>query len=654
MLSPNTILQSRYRIIRELGHGGMGTVYEAIDERVNCLVALKTTRAASVREAELLANLRHPALPKVTDYFSDKDGYFLVMEYIPGDDLAKLLEIRGRPFPESVIVQWADELLGVLQYLHSKQLLHRDIKPSNLKLTGDGELFLLDFGLAKGAVGQMPTLTSDKSVHGYTLQYAPLEQVLNQGTDARSDIYSLGATLYHLLTGVLPIDAYTRSSLIEKQGTDPLPLILKKNAEVRPDVASVIHRAMAIEPDGRPTSASEMLEALRKADGSRPSAPVEPKPKPTEPSPPAPAPPVSTMPAPPPPKPAPWNPTTLTDVQPVDPPSPAGSILKPVLIVIGVVLLLIGFSVAISAWRTGWVPWSDENLYGGQGSGPTSANDTPIPPSPVVSPSLRSSSSSDLPATIRDQNGMEFVLIKPGTFMMGADNGEDDERPVHQVAISNSFYIGKYEVTQTQWRQVMGSNPAQFQNCGDCPVESVSWEDAQKFIQRLNQSSDSYAYSLPTEIQWEYACRAGTSGDYAGALDSIAWYANNSGNNYFDAGKPSQYDAATAAEQYRQQISNNGNRPHPVGTKQANGFGLFDMAGNVSEWCEDSYHGSYVGAPTDGAAWLTGGDRGLRVVRGGAWYYSAQVSRSAYRSGYKSDERDYRVGFRVVAFPRTK
>src|SRR5688572_7195866 len=290
MLSPNTILQNRYRIIRELGHGGMGTVYEAIDERVNCLIALKTTRAASAREAELLANLLHPALPKVTDYFSDNDGYFLVMEYIPGDDLAKLLEIRGRPFSESEVLQWADKLLDVLQYLHGKQLFHRDIKPSNLKLTEDGGLFLLDFGLAKGAVGQMPTLTSDKSVHGYTLQFASLEQILKQGTDARSDLYSLGATLYHLITGVLPIDAHTRSALIEKQGSDPLPLIQKKNAGVSTQVASVIHQAMALEPDRRPTSAREMREALRKEDRSSP----------------APAPPISTIPAPQP-KPQYWN-----------------------------------------------------------------------------------------------------------------------------------------------------------------------------------------------------------------------------------------------------------------------------------------------------------------------------------------------------------
>jgi serine/threonine protein kinase len=147
MLAPNTILQNRYRVVRELGHGGMGTVYEAIDQRVNCVVALKQTavnsdreaRTAFEREAALLANLRHQALPKVMDYFSESDGDFLVMEFIPGHDLAELLELRGAPFPQEQVLQWADSLLKVLGYLHDQNppILHRDIKPANLKLTMD-------------------------------------------------------------------------------------------------------------------------------------------------------------------------------------------------------------------------------------------------------------------------------------------------------------------------------------------------------------------------------------------------------------------------------------------------------------------------------------------------------------------------------------
>ena len=145
MLSPNTILQNRYRIVRELGHGGMGAVYEAIDQRVSCVVVLKETlvgreteaRQVFEHEAALLANLRHPSLPKVMDYFSEGKGEFLIMEYVPGYDLGELMELRGGPFPQDKVLSWADQILKVLEYLHSRQppILHRDIKPSNLKVT---------------------------------------------------------------------------------------------------------------------------------------------------------------------------------------------------------------------------------------------------------------------------------------------------------------------------------------------------------------------------------------------------------------------------------------------------------------------------------------------------------------------------------------
>jgi formylglycine-generating enzyme required for sulfatase activity len=275
MLAPNTILQNRYRVLRELGHGGMGRVYEALDQRVNCIIAVKETsvdnsaeaRSAFEHEAALLANLRHPALPKVMDYFSEGEGDFLVMEFIPGYDLAELLELRGSPFPQAQVLRWADELLKVLEYLHHQRppILHRDIKPSNLKLTKQGEIFLLDFGLAKGALGQMPTLITSRSVRGYTPVYASLDQIHGHGTDPRSDLYSLSATLYHLLTGVPPTDAPTRFNLIEDEQPDPLQRIEKLNPQCSSSVAAIIHQGMAINRRQRPVGAAEMRKALRQA-----------------------------------------------------------------------------------------------------------------------------------------------------------------------------------------------------------------------------------------------------------------------------------------------------------------------------------------------------------------------------------------------------
>jgi serine/threonine protein kinase/peroxiredoxin len=275
MLAPNSTLQNRYLVVRELGHGGMGTVYEAIDQRVSCVVALKQTlvgantpaREAFQREAALLANLRHASLPKVMDYFSEGDGEFLVMEYIAGQDLAALLEKQQSAFPQDQVLAWADELLKLLDYLHTREppIVHRDIKPANLKITSQGEIFLLDFGLAKGAAGQMATVRTSGSVHGYTPLYAPLEQIHGQGTDPRSDIYSLGATLYDLLTGQPPVAAPVRFDAVENERPDPLPPANRLNSRVSAVVAEVIQRAMALSRRNRFSSAAEMRDALQRA-----------------------------------------------------------------------------------------------------------------------------------------------------------------------------------------------------------------------------------------------------------------------------------------------------------------------------------------------------------------------------------------------------
>src|SRR5260370_10584044 len=222
MLSPNTILRDRYRIIHQLGHGGMGAVYQAMDENLSCVVAVKETfattdeqRRAFRREAELLANLSHPTLPKVMDHFTEGEGQFLVMQFVPGHDLAELLELREQPFAVAKVLDWADQLLDGLEELHSfnPPIIHRDIKPANLKVTPRGRILLLDFGLAKGVGGQMSTANVDshgKSVYGYTPNYAPLEQIRGTGTDPRSALYSLGATMWTLLTGKVAPDALSR------------------------------------------------------------------------------------------------------------------------------------------------------------------------------------------------------------------------------------------------------------------------------------------------------------------------------------------------------------------------------------------------------------------------------------------------------------
>jgi len=274
MLTADTVLQERYRIVRQLGQGGMGAVYEAVDERLDTTVALKETlftdeklRKQFEREARLLARMHHPALPRVSDHFNESDGQFLVMQYIAGEDLFAMLAQRNAPFPQADVLLWADQLCDALDYLHTQdpQIIHRDIKPQNLKLTARGQIVLLDFGLAKGSPGQMSIVTTSASIFGYTPNYAPLEQVQGLGTDPRSDIYALSATLFHLMTNVKPPDALSRASAIVNGLPDPLPLANDVTPQVSAAVAAVLSKAMSQKRDDRFATATAMREALREA-----------------------------------------------------------------------------------------------------------------------------------------------------------------------------------------------------------------------------------------------------------------------------------------------------------------------------------------------------------------------------------------------------
>src|SRR5947207_11164366 len=192
-LAPNSMIQNRYLVVQMIGKGGMGEVYLAVDQRLGSAVALKRTffhdnnalGGAFEREARILARLRHPVLPKVSDHFAENGEQYLVMEHIAGDDLAKRLEIAQKPFPLSWVMFWADQLLDALSYLHSHEppIIHRDIKPQNLKLTDENHVILLDFGLSKNSAALPQSNDSGSStgstgsVVGYTPHYAPMEPI---------------------------------------------------------------------------------------------------------------------------------------------------------------------------------------------------------------------------------------------------------------------------------------------------------------------------------------------------------------------------------------------------------------------------------------------------------------------------------------------
>lgn len=215
-----------------------------------------------------------------------------------------------------------------------------------------------------------------------------------------------------------------------------------------------------------------------------------------------------------------------------------------------------------------------------------------------------------------------MIFIPAGEFDMGS-NKNDDEKPIHKVRI-DSFYIGRYEITQEEWKAVMKNNPSKFKG-KNLPVDQVSWNDAQEYLNKLSQITGK-RYRLPTEAEWEYACRAGSKTEYC------------FGNNKSELLKYAWYD------------KNAGNQTHQVGMKKPNAWGLYDMHGNVFEWCQDwysfSYHNDSLAANHQNPFF-----NGDRVVRGGSWVYNAEVVRSASRLSYDPDSRYCSVGFRCIREP---
>jgi serine/threonine protein kinase len=273
MLENGTILQDRFLIDERIGVGGMGAVYLATDQKFGSRVAVKQTfydnaelAEAFEREARLLNTLHHPVLPHVSDFFSEGGEMLLVMEYIDGEDLSEVLKRGERPAIDDV-VSWTRELLDALDYLHSQEppIIHRDIKPNNLKRTPRGNIVLLDFGLAKETSGNKLGM---RSVFGYSRRYSPLEQIEGAGTDVRSDIFSLGATIFHLLTGEPPIDVLARVSAVVAGRPDPLKLASEMNPEVPPGFAAVSRSALELNPDHRFISAAAMRSATEHAVGT--------------------------------------------------------------------------------------------------------------------------------------------------------------------------------------------------------------------------------------------------------------------------------------------------------------------------------------------------------------------------------------------------
>jgi formylglycine-generating enzyme required for sulfatase activity/serine/threonine protein kinase len=636
-----------YLLLEPLGKGGMGEVFKARHQNLQRLTAIKIIRPEHLnhpdsilrfrREAQAAARLHHPNI--VTIYDADRVGntHFLAMEYVPGTDLGRLLKEQG-PLPLAVACEYVRQAALGLQHAHEQGLVHRDLKPQNLMVTRAGPgrpavIKITDFGLARFAseATDEAGLTPTGQWMGTPEFIAPEQARDSKSADIRADIFSLGCTLFRLLTGESAFPGQTSAEKISARLVgDPLPLhVLKPQTD--PALEAVLTRMMARDVSARYQTPAEVAETLRpfcqgveeqeaRFGGTSGSSATESEP-------------IAG---------ADWHDTVTAAATAPRPPaaltsqgavsellaSPPQRPRRIWPIALAVALGAVGLILA-AGWT--WRNFSSE--------GEPEARDHKQPTRPSEGPAK----------FFTNSLGMKLAWIPPGKFLMGSPPGEEErteaEGPQHPVVIAKGFYLGVYEVTQEEYQKIMAINPSHFCATGEgrklvegkdtrrYPVECVSWNDAQTFCRLLSKRPEEQkagrVYRLPTEVEWEYACRAGTTGPFAFGDSLSAMQAN------FDGGRP--YGGIPKGPQRR--------HPLPVGTFPPNGFGLYDMHGNVFEWCED-FNDSYA----DKLNGVLKGHRpdDDRVLRGGAWMFAGSACRSAARFGRHPNDHANYEGFRVA------
>jgi serine/threonine protein kinase len=610
-----------YIIVKPLGSGGMGQVYRARDSRLNRDVALKLMldkasrdRALQLRfeqEARAAGALNHPNIVSVYDVGYEGPIFYIVSELVDGESLRQVIA-RG-PVPGQKVAIIGAQIAEGIAAAHKAGFVHRDLKPENIMLTPDGRVKILDFGLAKrvhplmdAAAGpDAAQMTKPGTVMG-TVGYMSPEQVRAQGVDHRSDIFSLGAILFELTTGKRafsgdsPIEIL--SAILFNEDTSAL--------EAPAAIASAIRRCLEKEPSRRFQDASSLALALKQSE----KTPVR------------------------------WW---------------------------WAALLVASLGVGGTVWyrTTGHVPApattasqqatqppsgalaSQESVAQSPGKG---AGNATSKSTPAAQPPTRPIHNEPRPGTVRvnRKDGQRYVWIPPGHFRMGCSPGDADcttsEKPTHNVTISKGFWAGQTEAAVGAFQKFVDATGrkmppeprllARALNPGWAgelqPIVNVTWEQARDFCAWDGMR-------LPSEAEWEWAARGGTTGATYGEPNAIGWYAVNSGREPLED-SPDGNDFSSSATFSR--LNTNGNALHPVAQKQPNHYGLYDMLGNVWE-CTADWFGRYQsGEQLDPQGPPSGTSH---VVRGGAWGRSSKLARVSYRANTGSGFNIF-VGFRCA------
>ncbi len=649
-LSPGDILDQRYRVVKLLGEGGFGAVYRVWDLRLSYPRALKENldtsteaRRQFTREAQILTALSHPNLPKVIDHlFIPGQGQYLVMDFVEGEDLQATLARTKGPLPEWQALEWIGQICDALEYLHaqSPQIIHRDIKPANIKITPQGKAMLVDFGIAKVYDPQISTTMGARAI---SPGYSPQEQYGMGATDQRTDIYAIGATLYHLLTGVPPLES------IQRNIRDTLDPPRDLNPRISESVERAILKATATHPDER----FDSIGAFKRALFTQPSIVVR-----TNPSN------VQTAPS-------------VTTQQPVRPAGQAGG--APWKWIGGVAGFLIVAAIILTLMLSG----------GGQGSNDVHGSETALAQAVIIGETLAAgeistatareargatetaltdegtpvlqteSAPTALPGQLVDDSGAWMALVPEGAFEMGYQDASSDERPVHNVYL-DTFYMDITEVVNSQFAEflnVMGNQVEGGETWLDAddedvrirlsgnlwqvdpgyeehPVIEVTWFGANAFCAWRGAR-------LPTEAEWEKAARGVDGRVYP-------WGAE------FDC-KRGNFDDETERDEY---VVPGGEGcdgyvfTAPVGSFPlgVSPYEIHDMAGNVWEWVADWYaDGYYSISPVDNPTGPANGQ--LRVLRGGSWVSDVGGVRATNRLEDDPIFTRINVGFRCARSP---